>query len=116
MVMPLRLRLALLFALATAAAIAVAGAAFVLQLRVSVEACLDPGLRAQAAAVADELEADDEPGPLPTGATVQVIGPDGALVLASPEAGPSPVLTPTQMQQARSREVSFTARLHGDRS
>jgi signal transduction histidine kinase len=114
--MPLRLRLALLFALATAAVIAVAGAAFVLQLRVSVEASLDPGLRAQAAAVADELEGDDEPGPLPSGTAVQITAPDGTVVTTSPQAGSSPVLTPAQLQRARSGEVSFTTTLLGDRS
>jgi hypothetical protein len=114
--MPLRLRLALLFALATAVAITLAGAAFVLQLRVSVEASLDPGLRAQAAAVADELEADDEPGPLPTGAAVQVTAPDGTLIRTSPEAGSSAVLTPAQLEQARAGELSFTTELRGDRS
>ena len=53
--MPLRFRLALLFALATAVVIGLAGATFVLQLRVSVDASLDPGLRARVASVADEL-------------------------------------------------------------
>jgi len=114
--MPLRLRLALLFALATAVAITLAGTAFVLQLRVSVEASLDPGLRAQAAAVADELEADDEPGPLPTGAAVQVTAPDGTLIRTSPEAGSSGVLTRAQLEQARAGELSFTTELRGDRS
>jgi signal transduction histidine kinase len=90
--------------------------AFVLQLRVSVEASLDPGLRAQAAAVADELGADDELGPLPTGAAVQVTAPDGIMTLTSPEAGSSPMLTPERLQQARAGEVSFTADLRGDRS
>src|SRR4051794_32156135 len=114
--MPLRLRLALLFALATAVAITLAGTAFVLQLRVSVEASLDPGLRAQAAAVADELEADDEPGPLPTGAAVQVTAPDGTLIRTSPKAGSSAVLTRAQLEQARAGELSFTTELRGDRS
>ena len=53
--MPLRMRLSLLFALATAVAVTLAGLAFVAQLRVSVDASLDPGLRAQLADVADDL-------------------------------------------------------------
>jgi hypothetical protein len=57
--MPLRMRLSLLFALATAVALAIAGLAFVAQLQVSVDASLDPGLRAQLADVADDLGAGD---------------------------------------------------------
>jgi hypothetical protein len=114
--MPLRLRLALLFALATAVAITLAGTAFVLQLRVSVEASLDPGLRTQAGAVADGTDADDAPGPLPAGTAVQITAPDGTMVMASPQAGSAPMLTAAQLQQARSGEVSFTTELQGDRS
>jgi len=69
--MPLRMRLSLLFALATAVAAALAGPAFVAQLRVSVDASLDPGLRDQVADVADDLTAG-EPEPAIPGTVVQV--------------------------------------------
>jgi two-component system, OmpR family, sensor kinase len=114
--MPLRMRLALLFALATAVAVAVAGAAFVLQLRVSVDASLDPGLRTQLADVADGLSDGDtiEQGGKTT--IVQVLTPDGQVLVTSPAAGAAPLLTPVQRQQARTGEVSFTTEIAGDRT
>ncbi len=115
--MPLRLRLALLFALATAVVIAVAGLAFVLQLRVSVDASLDPGLRARVAVVADEM--GTEGGAPPFGAAdgiVQVSSPDGLIGAFSPEAGPTPLLDAVQRSQALAGETSFTAMVNGDRS
>ncbi|MCU1660748.1 MAG: integral rane sensor signal transduction histidine kinase [Pseudonocardia sp.] len=115
--MPLRLRLALLFALATAVLITAAGVAFVLQLRVSVDASLDPGLRARVAEVADELTTK---GRLPLSGTidaiVQVSTPDGQIIAFSPQAGAQPLLDPAQRRQAMANEVSFTATVNGDRS
>jgi signal transduction histidine kinase len=115
--MSLRLRLALLFALATAVLIAVAALAFVLQLRVSVEASLDPGLRARVMTVADELGSEGSPG-LPTGgdAIVQISTPDGQLVASSSDARAVPLLDAAQRRQALTGEVSFTADVAGDRS
>ncbi len=115
--MPLRVRLALLFALATAVVIAGAGLAFVLQLRVSVDASLDPGLRTQVAAVADELGAEGGLGQLgQAGGIVQVSALDGGLLVGSPEAGAQPLLDPAQWAQAAAGEVSFTSVVGGDRS
>lgn len=120
--MPLRLRLAVLFALATAMVIAVAGVAFVVQLRVSVDASLDPGLRARAAAVADELGAQNDardglPPLRPADGIVQVRALDGRLLVTSPDAGTQPLLDPAQLQQAvTGGEVSFTGVINGDRS
>ena len=116
--MPLRLRLAVLFALATAAVILVAGVAFVLQLRVSVDASLDPGLRTRAAAVADELGAGLVDQPLPgvdSDSIVRVSTIDGQVLLASPNTGPAPLLTPQQRQSALTGEVSFTTSVNGER-
>ena len=90
--MPLRLRLALLFALATAVAVAVAGLAFVLQLRVSVEASLDPGLRAQARGGGRRADAGDGAGPCREGATSRSSPPTGGRGL--PGAGTRAVLEP----------------------
>ncbi len=115
--MPLRLRLAVLFALATAAVIAVGGLAFILQLRVSVDASLDPGLRPRVAIVADELGPDGMTGALaPSVGIVQVSDANGALVAWTPEAGTRPMLDPAQRRQAQAGEISFTADVQGDRS
>ena len=115
--MPLRLRLAVLFALATAAAIAVGGLMFILQLRVSVDASLDPGLRARVAIVADELGPDGATGALaPADGIVQVTDASGALVASTPDAGTRPVLDAAQRLQALAGEISFTADVHGDPS
>jgi two-component system, OmpR family, sensor kinase len=115
--MPLKLRLAMLFALATAAVIGVAGTGFVLQLQVSVEASLDPGLRAQVAAVADELVSDAGPV-LPGGAVdlVQLGTADGRVVASSPNAGTRPLLDPGQLAQALKGEISYTTTVNGDRT
>lgn len=111
--MPLRMRLSLLFALATAAALTVAGLAFVAQLRVSVDASLDPGLRAQLADVADDLGAGD-PEPVGRGTLVQVVAPDGRVLSSS--VGPAALLTDTQRRQALDGETSFTAQVGADRT
>ncbi len=115
--MPLRLRLAVLFALATAAVIAIGGLTFILQLRVSVDASLDPGLRARVALVADELGTDGVTGALaPSDGIVQVTDASGALVAATPEAGRRPILDAAQRLKAQAGEISFTADVRGDRS
>jgi two-component system OmpR family sensor kinase len=115
--MPLRLRLALLFALAAAVVIAGAGAAFVWQLRLSVDASLDPGLRTRVATVADEFGSEHElPQPVTADAIVQVIARDGRMLLFTPDAGSVPLLDPAQLRQGLSGEVSFTAMVNGDRS
>lgn len=115
--MPLRLRLALLFALATAVVIALSGVAFVLQLRVSVDASLDPGLRARVAAVADEMGSE---GALPTfgpsDGVIQVSTPERRVIASSPGTGSLPLLDPAQGVQALAGEVSFTGEVDGDRS
>jgi two-component system OmpR family sensor kinase len=119
--MPLRLRLALLFAAATAVLIALAGLAFILQLRVSVDASLDPGLRARVAALGDELDDElDSDGALPplgtTDTLVQARTPTGQLLAATPEAGSRDLLDAAQFQQALGGEVSFTSTVNGERS
>ena len=113
--MPLRWRLSLLFALATALAVVVAGPAFVLQLRVSVDASLDPGLRGQLADLSDDLTVAG-PEPLGKGAIVQVLTSDGGVLASSPAAGAAPLLTAEQRRQARAGEVSFTADVDGHRT
>lgn len=114
--MPLRLRLAMLFALVTAVVIAGAGVAFVLQMRVSVEASLDPGLRTRAAAAAEELGSGDSLPPPASDTILQVRRLDGQLLAASPGEGAEPLLDPAQQQQALAGEVSFTTSVAGDRS
>ena len=103
--MPLRVRLALLFALATAVAVAVAGVTFVLQLRVSVDASLDPGLRAQLAEVADALTDGDDTEGVGNNTIVQVLTPDGQVLAASAAAGPVPGVGGAQRPQASNREL-----------
>ncbi|MGH3592370.1 MAG: hypothetical protein ACRDRF_15230, partial [Pseudonocardiaceae bacterium] len=115
--MPLRLRLAMLFALGTAAVIAAAALAFVLQLRVSLDASVDSGLRARVRAVADELDTEGVLPQLgPTAQIVQIRALDGRLLISSPAAGTQPLLDATQRQQALTGQVSFTTRVTGVRS
>lgn len=116
-VMPLRVRLALLFALGTAVVIAVAGVGFVLQLRLSLDASLDPGLRARAIAVASEFGSDAGPPQLGSPDQItQIRSLDDRLLASTPAAGPGALLDPAQLRQALADEVSFTAIVHGDRS
>src|SRR4051794_24413617 len=112
--MPLRRRLSLLFALATAMAVGVAGLIFVVQLRVSVDASLDPGLRAQVADLADDLGPGD-PEPLGSGMFVQVIGSDGRVQSSVGPAGTDAVVADARLREALAGEVSFTARTGDDR-
>src|SRR5690348_5165573 len=98
------MRLSLLFALATAVAVAVAGLAFVVQLRVSVDASLDPGLRDQLSDVVDDLATGDLE-PLAPGTLVQVVAPDGRAV--SP-AGTADLLDDVERTRAATGETSFT--------
>jgi two-component system OmpR family sensor kinase len=111
--MPLRMRLSLLFALATAVAVTLAGLAFVAQLRVSVDASLDPGLRAQLVDVADDLESGD-PEPVGPGTLVQVVARDGRVLSSS--AGTAALLTDAQRHQALAGETSFTVQVGADRT
>lgn len=114
--MPLRVRLALLFALATGMAVVVAGVAFVLQLRVSVEASLDPGLRAQAAELTDDPTGADELEPVGKDAIVQVLTADGRVLRWSPAADAAPLLDPGERARAVDGEVSFTTDVRGKRT
>ena len=113
--MPLRLRLSLLFALATAAVIAVAGTAFVLQLRVGVDASLDPGLRAQLAEITDDLTTADDPEPVASGVLLQVLTPDGRVLSTSPAAAGPALLDPEQRRRAGAGEISFISEARGAR-
>ncbi|MDQ2883975.1 MAG: ATP-binding protein [Actinomycetota bacterium] len=115
--MPLRLRLAMLFALGTAVVIAAAALAFVLQLRVSLDASVDAGLRARVRAVADELNSDRVLPQLgPTDQIVQLRTLDGRLLASSPLAGTQPLLDAAQRRRALAGRVSFTTTVSGVRS
>ena len=113
--MPLRVRLGLVFALGTAAVIALVGVGFLLQLRVSLEATLDTGLRARAEAVNQEIATDGVRSLRLTGDEdpVQVVTTDGRVLASSPTLGPGPVLDPARRQEALARPpgdpLSFTA-------
>ncbi|MBA2471137.1 MAG: two-component sensor histidine kinase, partial [Pseudonocardiales bacterium] len=115
--MPLRLRLAMLFALGTAVVLAAAALAFVLQLRVSLDASVDAGLRTRVRAVADELASEGTLPQLgPTAQIVQLRAPDGRLLASSPVAGTQSLLDATQRQRALAGQVSFTTTVSGARS
>ncbi|MCU1671814.1 MAG: integral rane sensor signal transduction histidine kinase [Blastococcus sp.] len=114
--MSLRVRLALLFAACAAVAIAVAGVAFVVQLRASVDASLDPGLRSRVRAIADELATGDAVRAGPGDQILQVIAGDGRVVAASPGVADLTLLDRAQQRQAAAGEVSFVATVAGDRS
>ncbi|MGH3832130.1 MAG: sensor histidine kinase [Pseudonocardiaceae bacterium] len=113
--MPLRLRLALLFALGAAVVIAAAALAFALQLRVSLDAALDPGLRARVRDVAEELSSEGLPLLGPGDQIVQVRALDDRLLVFSPDAGDHPLLDAAQRRQAMAGEVSFTTTVSGNR-
>jgi heavy metal sensor kinase len=112
--MPLRVRLGLVFALGAAAVIAVVGVGFLLQLRISLDATLDTGLRGRAEALSQELVTDgvgalrltldEDP--------VQLLTPDGRIVATSPALGHVPVLDPAQrataLSSAPATGLSFT--------
>ncbi len=114
--MPLRLRLAMLFALGTAVVIATAALVFVLQLRVNLDASLDPGLRARVHAVAEELTSEGVPRLRPVDEIVEVRALDGRLLAASPATGTQPLLDAAQRRQALAGEVSFTTTVFNDRT
>lgn len=118
--MSLRLRLALLFALGTALLVAVGGVAFSLQLRVSLDASLDPGLRARVSAIADELGSVGGGSALPTltstDGIVQIGTLGGRLLSASPGSGTRLLLNSEQRRQAVASEASFTTTVGSDRS
>jgi heavy metal sensor kinase len=114
---PLRIRLALLFALATAVVVTLGGVALMLQLRLSVEASLDPGLRARVAIVTDELGSEDlTTDPNVGGDIFQVARPDGTVLRASSQAGPDLLLDVGQQAQAMQGELSFTGTVAGART
>jgi signal transduction histidine kinase len=97
--------------------IAAAALTFVLQLRASLDASVDAGLRARVRAVADELDSEGTLPQLgPTAQIVQLRAPDGRLLVSSPVAGTQPLLDATQRQRALAGQVSFTATVSGARS
>jgi two-component system OmpR family sensor kinase len=113
--MPLRVRLGLVFALGTAVVIATVGLGFLLQLRASLDATLDIGLRDRAATLSAQLvrdgvgalRLDQDESP------VQVLTADGRVVATSPALGPGPVLDETRRRAALRepvpRALTFTA-------
>ncbi len=117
--MALRLRLALLFVAGTAAVIVVTGLAFVLQLRVSLDATLDTALSNRASTLADryatsgpaglQLGRDEEPA--------QLLTPACQVVASSPGIAGRPVLDPAPCQAVASgARLSFTTTLDGERT
>jgi two-component system OmpR family sensor kinase len=115
----LRLRLALLFAAGTAAVIAITGLAFVLQMRISLDATLDTALSSRASALADQyattgaaglrLGRDEEPA--------QLLTPAGQVVASPPDIATHPILDPTQRQAVASgARLSFTTTVNGERT
>ena len=113
--MPLRMRLSLLFALATAVALTIAGLAFVAQLQVSVDASLDPGLRAQLADGRRRPGRRRRPGAGRAGHAGPGRRPRRPGARRRPPA-PLALLTDTQRRQALGGETSFTAQIGADRT
>src|SRR3954452_19492344 len=103
--MPLRVRLGLVFALGTAVVIATVGLGFLIQLRISLDATVDAGLRGRAEAISQELTTDgvralrltEDEDP------VQVLTPNGRVVASSPALGPGPVLDAAEREAALAR-------------
>jgi two-component system, OmpR family, sensor kinase len=110
---PLRVRLGLVFALGTAVVIATIGLGFLLQLRASLDATLDTGLRGRAEALSQELVTDGVRSLVLTQDEdpVQVLTTDGRVLASSPALGPGPLLDEAQRRSTLggTEEVSFTA-------
>ncbi len=110
--MPIRIRLALGFALAALVIFGISGVLFERSFRHGVEASLDPGLRAQADALARALRASegepvrlDELGPNALVRTrelvAQVLDAEGQLLDSTREAGTQRILTSAEVREAR---------------
>lgn len=100
--LPIRARLSLLFALAMAVVLAVMGAFLYLRLGASLEEQLEDGLEARAEALAETIRREGIPATLPGGEEelAQVLGPDGAVLVATPGAPVAPLLSPGQRGRA----------------
>jgi two-component system, OmpR family, sensor kinase len=122
--MSLRVRLGLVFALGTALLIGAVGLAFLVQLHRSLDATLDAGLRGRADAIAGELVTDGPRAVRVTGdeQPVQVLDPDGRVLVSSRKFAAAPVLDPAGRQEARTRAAAgrapdaFTVGEEGDRT
>lgn len=116
--MSLRLRLALLFAVGTALVVIVGGFGYVWQLRPSLNASLDPGLRAQAISIATGLDAANGRPNLAQlkrfHGIVQVWASDSSLLVASDDAGTDALLDADERRQAIKGEVALTTTVDGD--
>lgn len=115
--MPIRVRLALAFALAALVIFVVSAVLFERSFRHGVETGLDPGLRAQAAAIAGELPDSGEgldlheagtPGGAPTrDAVAQVLDASGRVIDSTREAGSRPIVDRDLIARAR-ESTQFT--------
>ncbi len=117
--MPIRIRLALSFALVTCVLFGIGGLLFARSFRSGLEKSLEPGLRAQAGAIANDLERIDPTTELsgsgPVGAistrdlVAQVLTPSGRVEAATQEAGRRPVLSRATIVRAARGDVFANA-------
>lgn len=122
--MPIRLRLAALFAVGTAVLLGAVGWAFSVKLHSDLVVSLDSGLTPRAEVLARAVAATNDPGAVDSAlrslaqSLCQVYDPSGTIVASSAEAGPSPLLSPTQLAAAQRRTTWATVAVsaNGDSS
>lgn len=121
--MPIRFRLAVAVAVATFLIFSLAGFLFVRSFRQGLETSLHPGLRAQAATLAQEIGPDGAgvdlraaEGPLPSHDVVaQVLDRDGHVLTATQESGDRPVIPASTVRRANAGPVFTRVRIGRER-
>ena len=120
--MSIRLRVALVFALALAVAFALGGWLFVNQLSAAMLKSTDTALAARLSQVGRYTEDDENPRtpavthgrPAPGEYITQVVDSSGRVIRASPDAGPRPLLSAAQLEQARNGGLTLTENRYGE--
>jgi signal transduction histidine kinase len=117
----IRLRVALVFALALAVAFTLGGWLFVTQLSAAMLRSTDATLSTRLNQANRHAEDDGNPHsrvargrPAPGEYIFQIVSPSGQVIHASPDAGPVPLLSPAQLQQARQGGMTLTRNLFGE--
>jgi two-component system, OmpR family, sensor kinase len=105
--LPIRARLTLVFALAMAVVLAAVGALLYVRLGASLDEQLDERLEARAGLLAQLVRGGGPPRALEGGEEefAQVVGPDGAVLAATPGLADAPLLSEGELARARERRL-----------